>query len=586
MASPASTPSSSGNVNAQGYTQAAVFMLALVMALSFLAGREGSGRRFVPDKWLNKDGTFYFLTLRTLWDKHTLSQDDTQPRSWYEQNLGWNNNLPPDWSDVAIGRDGRYYPKHPILLPVATLPFFWAFDAYGALLINVLCLVLLPVFAYRIARRMAPWGAAAAAAALFASSDYLSGQAYGYSNDLFTGILVVVAFERAFAGAAGLAGLFFGLSVFAKATDAVFLPGLALVFVMNKDWRGLMRAAIFAAVPIAIFAALNWWMYGAPWHTGYNHILFRQNGMQAYHDHGQDFDWANYGRHLLDVLWHPGQFGMYDRAFFWLFALPGAVVALVRAPKLAVPLLLGIVAPVLVLAPFKYFRVEFLDGAVGLSMGFIAALLVPWAKAPSADDTSKSAAAGPGQVRWDRLGPVAALGVLLISGVVRAAIPSHEGYFNKQLTSARATLGQIPCDYFNWQVQRWECSNYDQGRDELMIGRSLVEKPRFGGKPQNLIEMSPHPSHQPKRLTYEGLLWGDKLQIHYGLRDGSMPRGHESFVVYLNDQPHPLALGNAGELLTEDIDTSAMKGQVGKVAFEITSDAPIDAGVYFDGGPI
>ena len=105
------------------YAQFAVFMLALVLALAFVFGHDAGGNaRFTPDKWLNKDGSFYYLTLRTLVDRHTLAQDQTQPRSWYEQDLRWNRTLNADWSDVAVGREGHWYPKHAILMPLATVP--------------------------------------------------------------------------------------------------------------------------------------------------------------------------------------------------------------------------------------------------------------------------------------------------------------------------------------------------------------------------------------------------------------------------------------------------------------------------------
>ena len=579
FASPASAEPG-GPAASRTYASAAIFMLALVMALTVVFSTQGGRARFKPDSWLNQDGTFYFLTLRTLVDHHTLVQDQTQPRSWYEQDLGWNKNLPADWSDVAVGRGGHWYPKHPILMPLVTVPLFYAFGAYGALILNLLCLALLPVLGYRIALRMAPWGAALAAAAVLASSAFLSGQAYGYSNDLFYAVLVLLSFERAFAEKPIASGIWFSLAVFAKATNAILLPALALAFLMRRDVRGLIRFAIASAPGILLFAGLNTWMYGAPWHTGYNHILVRVNGQQAFHDHAHDFDWAHWWTWVQSRLVAPAgsnAFNMWDRAAFWFLAFPGAVIALVRAPKYALPLLLGVAAPLLLLAPFQYFRVEFLDASVALSVAFIAALLIPWVKAPRPE------APRPAKLRWDRLGPAVAVLILLAASGVRAAIPDHGGYFEQHLEAAKVTLGLVPCDYFNWQGQRWECSHYDAGNDALMTGRSLVAKPRFAGKPFTGISIAPHPARAARRIAWAAVPLKSKLELRYGFPDARGPRGHESLRVLVDGQATDLPLGAQGELKTASVDTAALNGKTAEVAFEITSDAGGDAPVVFDG---
>lgn len=568
------------------YAGFALFMLALVLSLAFVFGHEPGGQaRFVPDKWLNKDGTFYYLTLRTLVDHGTLTQDLTQPHSWYEANLPWNRNLNADWSDVAVGRGGHWYPKHPILMPLVTVPFFYAFGAYGALILNILCLALLPVLAYRIAQRMAPWGAAVAAAAVFASSAYLTEQGWGYSNDLFNAVLVLLAFERALHNKPIASGVWMSLAIFAKSTNAILLPALALVFLMRKDARSLVRCGIAMVPGCLVYAGLNTWMYGAPWHTGYNLILVRENGHEAIHDVARNFDWGHWWTWVKARLVAPqgsNTFNMWDRAAWWFLAAPGAVVALVRAPKVAVPLLVAVVAPLLLLAPFEYFRVEFLNGSVGLSVAFIAALLTaPWVK------DQPLPAPRPGKLRWDRLGPVAAIVILGGAAGVRAAVPHHGEYFEKHLTDAHVMLGPVPCDYFNWQGQRWECSMFDRGNDQVMTGRTVGALPRFGNVPQRAISIAP-PLVQPnvaRTITYPGVPLGQSLEIHYGFRDGSSARGHEKFAVSVDGQDQELPLGAPGEWKVATVDTHAKAGQKAEVRFEIASDVPGDTPVYFDGAP-
>jgi hypothetical protein len=567
----------------RSYAGFAVFALALVLAGTFVFGHEPSGAaRMVPDKWLNKDGTFYFLTLRTLIDHRTLEQDQTQPRSWYEADLQWNRSLPPDWSDVAVGRGGHWYPKHPILMPLATVPLFLAFGAYGPLLLNLLALALLPVLAYRLGLRVAPWGAALAAAALLASSAFLTEQGYGYSNDLFYALLVMLAYDAAFAEKPISTGIWFSLSVFAKSTNALFAVPLGLCFLLRKDLKGLIRFAIASAPGLVLYAGLNTFMFGAPWRTGYNSVLVRVNGHQELHDVAHDFDWGHFG-HLLHerLMSAPGAsntFNMWDRAPWWFLAVPGALVALWRAPKLAIPLLLGIVPLTLLLAPFQYFRVEFLNAPVALAVPLIAALLVPWVKKPAPPPLPS-----PSRVRWDRLGPALAVVILVVASFARAALPDRGGYFEKHLTDAHVQLGPIPCDYFNWQVQRFECSNFDRGQDEVMTGRSLRGLPRFGGHPEPLLSLAPHPLRAPRRITWKDFDFKQKVEVRYGFADGAAPRGHVTFRAFINGAMQELPLGGAGELKTAQLDTEALAGQKGEIAFEVSSDAGADVPVYFDG---
>lgn len=561
-----------------------VFALSLGMALSFLFGSAGGQPRLIPDKWLNQDGSFYYLTLRTLVDHGSFAQDATQPRSWYEQDLQWNRTLNADWSDVCVGREGHWYPKHSVLMPLFTVPLFYAFDAWGALILNILCLALIPVIGYRIALKFAPWGAALAAAAVLATSAFLSNQAYGYSNDLFYAVFVLLAFDAAFDEQPVASGVWFSLSVFAKATNAIVLPGLALAFLLRKDTRGLIRFAVGATPVTLVFAALNTWMYGAPWHTGYNHILVRVNGQQGFHDHAQDFDWARWLFHVRERLVAPqgsNTFNMWDRYKLGFLAAPGALVALWRAPKRAVPLLLGAFLPLLLLAPFQYFRVEFLNPSVGLCVALTACLLWPHVKAPAPEPKP------PPRVRWARLGPAVAAVILLVASGVRAATTVHGDYFERHLNDAKVFAGPIPCDYFNWQVQRWECANFDRGNDDVMTGRSLRGLPRFGGKPEPLLSLAPPLLRAPRTITYSNVPLTQKLQVRYGLRDGTVARGQVVFNVHLpNQSPIAMPLGPPGELETAELDTSAFAGQTVDVTFEVNGSAPGGPPVFFDGRPL
>jgi hypothetical protein len=251
--------------------------------------------------------------------------------------------------------------------------------------------------------------------------------------------------------------------------------------------------------------------------------------------------------------------------------------------RIAAPLVLGVVLPLLLLAPFQFFRVEFLNASVALAVPFIASLLVFWARAPK-PETPK-----PARVRWDRIGPALAVLLLAACAGVRAVLPHPGGYFEKHLEQARVTLGPVPCDYFNWQGERWECSNFDHGQDPLMTGRSLPALPRFQNRPFAGIAIAPGVlpprTFAPRKIEYPDVPLGQTLEVQYGHADGTSSRGHEAFRVLVNDQPTDLPLGAPGELKSASIDTRSLAGQKARVAFEVATDVGYDAPVYFDGAP-
>lgn len=559
----------------QGLTGLLLVAMTLWLSVAWLREPMNGGTRLVPHKWLQQDGSFYYLTLRGLVDDLSLRQDQLQPRSWYELELGFNHDLPADWSNVSVGTDGHWYPKHGVLWPFAAIPAWLVFDAWGALGMNLLCLVLLPWLTFRIGRHLVPWWAAAVAAGVFGASPYLVHQAYFFSNDLFYAALVLGAVERALAKREGASGLLFGLAVFAKLTNAVLLPGLLLLLWGRAGPGWLKRFVLGALPPLVVFAALNTACYGAPWLTGYSRILVRQGGAQTLHDHARDFDWAHTVDLVRDLVWtRRGDFGMHDRAPFWHWAALGIPFLLWRAPRLALGLLWMVVSTTVFHAPFKHFRVEFLNFAVALSMPFAAAPLLLLMKLPELPTSPVS------RVKWSRLGPALFALYLLIGLPARYVVEPRGQWGERHLRDATTTLGAYPCDYFNWQMERFEC--FAQGRDELMVGRRLQRGVTFKGARENLITWKPHPSRQAWKMAWPAFSYGQKLAVRYGFAEGEQPNGELRFVALVGDQAIPLPLPPPGELHEELIDTAALAGKGGPLAFTFQSANPENAALSFD----
>jgi hypothetical protein len=81
-------------------------------------------------------------------------------------------------------------------------------------------------------------------------------------------------------------------------------------------------------------------------------------------------------------------------------------------------------------------------------------------------------------------------------------------------------LGSIPCDYFNNQVGRWECSGFDRGQEWCFTGQTLDKLPSFNGVQRAPIDLNPNPANQPRRMVFSPE-WGAQLVFGYGIADGN-----------------------------------------------------------------
>lgn len=470
-----------------------------------------------PYAWLHGDGSFYYNVSRGLLEHGSLDQAGIHPHSWYERDMGWNRNLDAGWSNVAIGRDGKtWWPKHPWLLPLVATPFVYAAGEWGALLLDLILLLGVPLLAFRTARHVAPDGAAFAVAALLAAAPILTDHAWSFSNDLLYTVLVLAAFDRVFAGRAAAAGFLLGLAVLAKFTLILLAPALALVLAIRRDWTGLARAAAAGAGPVAVLLAANWYMFGGPLTTGYHRILVMEHGRQALHSHVSDFHWDALGPSLLRVG------GILLRAWpIYLAAFAGLILlAWRRRWAEATALGVGLLAPVVFHAPYAWFRTAFVLPSVALSVPAAAALLAPKA--------APEVRAGPARrLRWGRLALALALALFAVGGV-RRGVAGPPTTFVERVRQAKVFLGEDPCDYFNNQNRRWECSGADRGDGAVMTGEQAWPRLRFGGTARDMVRLSPHPSGKVRAIEYP-VRGGRTVHLVYGLADGG--RGPVTFRV-------------------------------------------------------
>lgn len=551
------------------------FWLAVV-GLSAVCGLFAIREHWVPNKWLFGDGAFYMNVARGILENGSLRQEAMHPHSWYDRDLGWNHSVDAAWSNIALGRHGEWWPKHPILMPIASLPFVWALGPLGTLVFQFFFYVLMSVFAYRVAARVASRPAALAAACAFAVTPWIYDRVWGFNNDVFYTVLILAAVDAALAERPALAGALLGVGVFAKNTNVLYAPALGLLFLLRKDFRGFAKLCLFAAVPAALYAAMNTYLFGSPIATGYDRILVREAGRLTTHSHRADFNFALANlRPAVERVLIGGE-GFLSRFPLIFPAFAGLVVMGVRRRwRESILFAWSIAVPIVFHAPYAWYRLEFNLPQTALAVAPLAALLPPFAAPWEGTEP-------PSRVRLGRLAPLLLVVLFLGAGLVRRAVEPKRDYFWDRLPKAAVWLGDKPCDYYNNQMERWECSHFDN--DHFMTGRPLQPRLTFSGKREDVLMLNPHPAGE-RRLEYAEVPIRRALKLRYGLADASRP-GTVHFKILVDDRVVLEEDVTEKKLVTREVDTSTRGGTSGKVTLVTTSPAPEGMVFGVDGSPV
>jgi hypothetical protein len=524
-----------------------LFWRSLVFVVALLILGADAANRYSPNRWLYADGSFYYNMVRSLVSHGSLDQSHIHPRTWFNGKLGWNYNLTDDWSNISVGRDGTWYPKHAFLMPLLSVPFYLAFGPIGTLFFNVLCGALTALLSAELGTRFTRRPAASLIAIAMTGMPSVVRQAYGFNNDVFYSILVVGTAIYLVDGAVWRAGLVGGFSVLAKITNVLFLLPYAIFLSFDlrrtRDWRPLMRFVIGCSLGIGLAALANWVMFGAPWITAYQRVLIVHDGAQEVQSHfrlfSRDFDTG------LAAIWAQ----LKHNFPAYLLAFAGCVAWAVRRRWAeALTFGLALTLPLLFFAKYSWYREEFLDPCYALCVAPLCAL--PGLFFPPKAEPATSP-------RLWKLGLLSGAGMLaaiaLVRGAVALATPADSLF--ALLPEADVFLGDVPCDYYNNQVDRWECSGFDRGQEWSFTGRTLDRLPVFGGAPRAMIDLNPNPSGQARRLLFRPE-WTRRLQLEYGIPDETPAGLPVDFTVKMGDREvfhetvdgpglHPLALDTA-----------------------------------------
>lgn len=521
-----------------------------------------------PNVFLDGDGVYYYNVAKGLIENGTLRQEGNTSETWY-RNLGWNFQVRPEWSNIALGARGEWWPKHPILLSIAVAPFVWAFGVKGALVFANLMLWCLALLAYRLATRLAPGQLSLAAGLMFVVTPWIYWYAHKFTNDVFYTVLVLAAFDATFAKRPRMAGLYLGLSVMAKVTNVLYGPALLAVWLWNRDRRAILRFLAAAAIPVLVLCLQNLWMFGGPFTTGYDRIIMRgHDGVIGLYSHRVDFTLVGLWSRLVNVL--TAKEYVYGNFPFYFIALVCAVILIVRRRMVGWVFAWSLVVPVVFHAAYTFYRLDFTLPQFGLSMApFAAAVggLIRFDEAPAEPPKPWSRAV------WLRIVGVAAV-VLLVCGVVRVLLPAHKNLLWENIFEAKVYMGERPCDDMRHNAERWACGVMQEFKP-MMTGRVLTNPLTFDKRPRDMILLVPPATpNMPRSIIYPNMRLGDRLLVEYGLSDDSVGGSRLRFKMSIDDE----------EMISEDIDriglrqvrldTSRWRSREVPLRFEVSTPVP------------
>lgn len=539
-----------------------VYIAALVLAL--LVGFSVISR-YSPYTFLKRDASFYATTTRGLANDLSLDQRRWQPASWYDGRNPEYQEMDMAWSNVAIGSDGTWYPKHSYVMPFFAMPFYRVFGSVGLLVFNSLCALLVLVAAYLIAVEFAPPAAGLAAVILMASGPAFVEHTYHFSLDVFTAALVALGAAALLHFRVVLAGLLLGTALWTRPTLLPLVLPLAVAFAWGRlSRRQMFKLGAAAALPLTAAALANLIMFGAPWVTSYHRVLTLVDGIPIIRSHTDCFS-ATVAEGAKRLFWSVDD-GWLPRSPSVFLALAGLLCLWHRARSMAIGLALAAGGYVALFLTYKYTTARFF-------FAWQALLCLPLALLLADLDAMLRWAAG--RLRLPhrfRVAAVSAAVVLAAAGLLAHRVTADRGGYvlSQHIEEARVTKDNVPCDYFNMALDRWECSKLEDDNWEYTGLALKDDQCLFGKRKGPAIWFHPPAGKSTKRLYFDNLPADATLRLEYGLAD-SADSSETCFTVSWGDgEPERLCADEAGKLLTRSLTGPG----TGRATLEFAIEAP------------
>jgi hypothetical protein len=271
------------------FTPAATVVLALSVIYGAIVATNYDGQPA-----LRGDAWYYYLTAVSLLQDHDFDLANQLP-----------GQLEAHSGEIALARDGHFVPKHNIVLAILSLPAVALWGKDGAVIFNLLQLLLcLHALNLWIAAYSSP-GAAAAATFLVGVGSFAPHYVYNYSQDILATAFLLGAFicldrlsghrNWVFIG-----GLCFGIACVAKFPYLIVVP--ALLFLLPSKPLRWVDFGLGFACPVALLLGYDTIMFGHPLVTSYDRIAIFEAGAWHVATQRNDFSMAILPRGLVGQL--------------------------------------------------------------------------------------------------------------------------------------------------------------------------------------------------------------------------------------------------------------------------------------------
>jgi hypothetical protein len=530
----------------QNRREAAAVLAGIVLAVSLTVAV-----RYQPYTFIRRDGSFYATIARGLVEHFSLDQRKVQPQSWYSGQHPGYPNMDIYWSNISVGRNGTWYPKHSFLISVAAAPFYALCGVPGFLIFNVLCVVVMLWAAYLLAVRFAPPAAAALAVLFIASCPTLVDHTYHLSLDVFNAALIAggawaLGAERR---RPALAGALLGLGLWTRPIAAPLVGAVAIALLAGADRATVKRFCVAAAVPLALAALANTLMYGAPWITAYDRVLTVENRVPVVASSRGLFTNSLAAGYRL--MFEDREHGLVANALPALVAVAGLVPLARRSWRLAAALAIGLVGFVVAYIRYRYFNARFFFAWQVLLIVPLAALLadagalllrVPSSVARAARGAIEVARARVPRGAWLAIG-----GAVLVALVAALIVRARHYRLSAHVADARVLRDGFPCDYFNMTHLAWECSRMDRDSEEY-TGLAINDRRcRFDGEHRRAILLGPPAAGGERQMTFQ-LPRAGRLELEFGVEAGAAPAERCLSVRYAGRPAEQLCAREPGQL--------------------------------------
>jgi hypothetical protein len=519
--------------------------------------------QYEPHSFLRRDASFYATITRGLSENGSLRAESLQPASWYSGEHPQYQELDASWSNVSVGVNGKWYPKHSFVMSAIALPFYEVFGVLGLLIFNVFAVVFLLFSSYLIAYRFVRGPPLIFALVLLGTGATFVDQSYHFSADVFSAAIVLAGFACLQHRVSLWAGILFGLALWARPTLVILIAPVAFAMSYRILSKRDVRRVALGLVPCIFASALsNWLMFGAPWTSGYERILVVHGGVPA----------LDSATNLFTIAWDDGLKRMFTSTKHGFIELaPAALLAVVglgnmarRSKRMTLALAVSVLGYVCFFVTYRYSHPRFFLAWMGLLAAPLAVLLQDLSggleRLLNGSNRSSS-----------RLAPWI-ISILAALGLVSQLSPhlADSNTLTGRITQATVTRDAIHCDYFNMRHGRWECSKIEKHLWEY-TGLALHQNEcRFGGTKRDMILFHPPLPGVKKEISFPIDENERLLTFTLGLADSAV--SHRTCVDIRLDQKNDrrVCADKKGTFVVEDIElqgastvTFSTKGRLG-----------------------